>query len=210
MAWVSLHPSHMKILPTKKVPHLKLFDEEILKKTNIPILQFSEKASLPKDINFKTLEKKCLYCTTSKIQLLYGLVASRSFMKVPLKIQSWKMVLQPLPIIDLDPTNMSCILSTLPFLADLAHTYNKPSIAAFDQPFFWNIWLLTSFFLFCRSRHYSDWNNDTKIVTFHRSERNNLQRQHLLKIIASWCQRWLSVGFDYVENGNLMSLKNYA
>ena len=53
MAWVSLHPSHMKILLTKKIPHLKLFDEEILKKTNIPILQFNENASLPKDINFK-------------------------------------------------------------------------------------------------------------------------------------------------------------
>lgn len=57
MAWVSLHPSHMKILPTKKIPHLKLFDEEILKKTNIPILQFNENASLPKDINFKPYRK---------------------------------------------------------------------------------------------------------------------------------------------------------
>ena len=43
----------------------------------------------------------------------------------------------PLPIIDLDPTNMTCILSTLLFLANLGHIYNQPAIVAFDQPLFW-------------------------------------------------------------------------
>ena len=42
-----------------------------------------------------------------------------------------------LPIIDLNPTDMSCILSTLSFLSKLAHQNNRPTIIAFDQPLYW-------------------------------------------------------------------------
>ena len=42
-----------------------------------------------------------------------------------------------LPIIDLDPNNMSCILSTPSFLSNLAHQNNMPTVVAFDQPLYW-------------------------------------------------------------------------
>ena len=38
-----------------------------------------------------------------------------------------------LPIIDLNPTDMSCILPTQSFLSNLAHQNNQPTIIAFDQ-----------------------------------------------------------------------------
>ena len=41
-----------------------------------------------------------------------------------------------LPIIDLDPTDMSCILSTLSFLSNLAKQNNQTTIVAFDQPLY--------------------------------------------------------------------------
>ena len=42
-----------------------------------------------------------------------------------------------LPIIDADPTDMSCILSTITFLSNLAEMNKKPAIITFDQPLFW-------------------------------------------------------------------------
>ena len=42
-----------------------------------------------------------------------------------------------LPIIDLNPSDMTCILSTLTFLSKLAANCNQPSIVTFDQPLYW-------------------------------------------------------------------------
>ena len=55
----------------------------------------------------------------------------------PNEVQIKKDDVIPLPIIDLYPTNITCILSTLSVLANLAHTYSQPAIVAFDQPLFW-------------------------------------------------------------------------
>ena len=42
-----------------------------------------------------------------------------------------------LPIINMDPTNMSCIYSTLHFLCDQARKCNTAPIITFDQPLWW-------------------------------------------------------------------------
>jgi hypothetical protein len=42
-----------------------------------------------------------------------------------------------LPIIDLQPSNMDCILSTLTFLSNLARKNNMTPTITFDQPLFW-------------------------------------------------------------------------
>ena len=42
-----------------------------------------------------------------------------------------------LPIIDLDPGNMSCILSTLTYICDQAKCYCVDPVITFDQPLFW-------------------------------------------------------------------------
>ncbi|XP_069109699.1 uncharacterized protein [Argopecten irradians] len=42
-----------------------------------------------------------------------------------------------LPIIDLDPSDMSCIYSTLQFVSNEAGKYNNTPVLTFDQPLFW-------------------------------------------------------------------------
>lgn len=42
-----------------------------------------------------------------------------------------------LPIIDMNPSDMSCIYSTLNFVSRIAHSLKKPTIITFDQPLFW-------------------------------------------------------------------------
>ena len=116
----------------KEIPRKKVSDKELLTKSHVPIIHFNEKASLLKGIKFKTLQKKAL--TNFHENLLWTLT---HFFKNPTPIWSGTMqllhessnkdqyqkdIILPLPIIDVDPTNMSCILSTLSFLANIAHT----------------------------------------------------------------------------------------
>ena len=42
-----------------------------------------------------------------------------------------------LPIIDMDPTNLSCIHSTLSFIHNHALRYNCTPVVTFDQPIYW-------------------------------------------------------------------------
>lgn len=42
-----------------------------------------------------------------------------------------------LPMIDKDPTDVSCIYSTLMFISEHAHRYNVSPIITFDQPLWW-------------------------------------------------------------------------
>ena len=42
-----------------------------------------------------------------------------------------------LPMIDMNPGDKTCILSTLNYLCKLASKHNMPAIATFDQPLFW-------------------------------------------------------------------------
>ena len=55
---------------------------------------------------------------------------------IPLKIAG-KASITSLPIIDLTPSDMNCIFSTLKFVSNLAYSLGKPTIITFDQPLFW-------------------------------------------------------------------------
>ena len=41
------------------------------------------------------------------------------------------------PMIDIDPTNMTCIYSTLHFIISSARKYGTKAVITFDQPLFW-------------------------------------------------------------------------
>eukprot|EP00745_Piridium_sociabile_P023062 TRINITY_DN35931_c2_g2_i7.p1 TRINITY_DN35931_c2_g2~~TRINITY_DN35931_c2_g2_i7.p1 ORF type:complete len:567 (+),score=112.84 TRINITY_DN35931_c2_g2_i7:122-1822(+) len=47
-----------------------------------------------------------------------------------------------LPMIDMDPTNMSCIYSTLQFVSSLASRYDCTPVLTFDQPLWWKSTLI--------------------------------------------------------------------
>ena len=42
-----------------------------------------------------------------------------------------------LPMIDLNPSDLSCIYSTLKFICKEASRYQKPPVVTFDQPLYW-------------------------------------------------------------------------
>ena len=131
---------------TKEIARRKVLDEEILKKSRIAILEFNQKAILLKGTKFKTLENKCItkfhgvtcgfYRTTSKIQFLYVIgwiqILHESTVKDPIKKDN----IAPLPVIGLNLTNMSCFLTTLSCLANLANTNNQLAVMAFDHLLF--------------------------------------------------------------------------
>ena len=48
----------------------------------------------------------------------------------------------PLPIINLDPTDMTCIYSTLMFIRKHAMAHNVQPVVTFDQPLFWKAWAI--------------------------------------------------------------------
>ena len=49
-----------------------------------------------------------------------------------------------LPIIDMSPSDMTCIFSTLLYLSKIAHDQNVPCIITFHQPLFWKASLIRS------------------------------------------------------------------
>ena len=49
-----------------------------------------------------------------------------------------------LPMIDMNPTDVSCIYSTLMFISEQAHRYNVQPIITFDQPLWWKAFLITA------------------------------------------------------------------
>ena len=132
---------------TIEVPRNTVSDNEMLQISQIEIINYHQRKDLLQGFKFKSLYPPAF--SSSYIDLLWEL--SWHF-KNPLPIWSGTMQLIHenqncnnheknnvtfLPIIDLDPTNMSCILSTLSFLSNLAKQNNQPTIVAFDQPLYW-------------------------------------------------------------------------
>ena len=48
-----------------------------------------------------------------------------------------------LPMIDMNPSDVTCIYSTLMFISEHAHRYNVQPIITFDQPLWWKAFLIT-------------------------------------------------------------------
>jgi hypothetical protein len=49
-----------------------------------------------------------------------------------------------LPIIDLNPSDLNCIFSTLMFVSKEASRHNRTTIITFDQPLYWKAVMMTS------------------------------------------------------------------
>ena len=137
------------VFTEKRMCRRVVADEEILQKSKVPVLNYREKKHLLKKLTFNDPPKISL--SHNKLDVLWKVAWCG---KNP--ILDWNGCMQlihenqittteipsidtivNLPIIDMDPSNMTCILSTLKFLTDLAHKYSLPSIITFDQPLFW-------------------------------------------------------------------------
>ncbi|KAK6176042.1 hypothetical protein SNE40_014404 [Patella caerulea] len=46
-------------------------------------------------------------------------------------------------MIDLNPSDMSCVYSTLKFVSKVAHDHNRTPVITFDQPLYWKALMIT-------------------------------------------------------------------
>ena len=128
----------IKPILRKDVPNKDLISEG-----TVNIFNYREKKHILKNIAFQPLPP--ILPTSNNLDLLWKL---SWYFKNPLpnwngcmqlmyddkKTKYYKDKIVFLPIIDSDPTDMSCILSTITFLSNLAEMHKKPAIITFDQP----------------------------------------------------------------------------
>ena len=141
MGMIAIVSNGTFVLPT--LHRRKVTDKEILAKSRVPIVNYYEKSELLKNIKFKPIDEKL---TVGNLHEYYMWVLTFYF-KNPAPIWSGFMQLlfersnkkeyskdeiMNLPMIDLDPTDMSCILSTITFFANLARKNNQDAIITFD------------------------------------------------------------------------------
>ena len=130
------------MMERKKVPNSEI---NSLAKINISI--YSEKNSIS-SLKFKLLGNSANIILNSEDFLWQ----QSSFLKDP--IPRWSGTMQLihnnersdtkcktsvifLPIIDLSPSDMNCIYSTLKFISEIACKVKNPTVISFDQPLFW-------------------------------------------------------------------------
>lgn len=133
-------------LPSKSIPRVKVSAEDIKQVGRINIKYFQSQHTGKSVTTYKELAAMEVSDPTDQIDLLWD---------VSLMLESrrpaWSGMMQSfhkgahhgissilfLPIIDLDPGNMSCILSTLTYISDQAKRYGVDPVITFDQPLFW-------------------------------------------------------------------------
>ena len=135
------------IFTTKKVKRDIISDKEILNISSVDIIPYKEK-SVDVQMVFKPIRLQEVI-NVNNVDLLWKL--SWNFNKpVPLWSGYMQLIYNThsnneykkdyivfLPIIDLNPSDMTCKNSTLNFLAKLARNNAQPSIVTFDQPLYW-------------------------------------------------------------------------
>ena len=136
----------MVLFASRHVPRLNVLDKDLLEKSHVPILTYRDKKYLLKNIKFTPL--KNIHSKTSFVDLLW----KNSYYfnhPIPFWSGSMQMIHEKqtkekynkdnitfLPIIDLNPTDMNCILSTSTYLSNLAYKHNQSTIVTFDQPLY--------------------------------------------------------------------------
>ena len=131
----------------RKIPRISVTNEDILAVGSIDIKHFSSPCSGMNSLVYKKLVEP-MHCDPigSGLDALWD---------ISLHLQtprpSWSGMMQTvykgdhpgpasvifLPMIDLDPGNMSCIYSTMSFICEHAKRYNMVPMITFDQPLWW-------------------------------------------------------------------------
>ena len=124
------------VIKGKGIPIIQYIAPEIsgLSKINFkPLLQLQQPYVLPFGTSLDLLWHLSIFFSKSSRPNWSGYMSNASAGSYP-----GKSTISILPIIDLDPTNLSCIFSTLRFIEEQANIINIPTpVVTFDQP----LWL---------------------------------------------------------------------
>ena len=130
----------------KPIPRVSVTTDDIIKVGRINIKTFKSQHTGRSPLTYKELRAMEVHDPTYHVDLLWEM----SFVVRP-KRPAWSGMMQAihqgsypgkssvqfLPMIDLDPTDMSCIFSTLTYVCEQAKCYSVTPVVTFDQPLWW-------------------------------------------------------------------------
>ena len=132
---------------TKVIPRREVTSTEIAQTGRIPILPYNGHCEDTQNLVYKDLENLKVKDQTANLDLLWKLTLpllrsprpgwSGTMQNVCLGAHPGKASIVFLPMIDVDPGDLTCINSTLTFIADHASRYGVTPIVTFDQPLWW-------------------------------------------------------------------------
>ena len=144
--------------PEQLIQRRDVTDEEIISKSTVPVITYHSQKKMLKNTLFVELPE--FTPTHNKMDVLWmmswhvknPIVDWNGCMRLIYSEQIKQHNTAPppndtfvnLPIIGMDPSDMTCILSTITFLTNLAHKYKLPSIITFDQPLYWKSMQITT------------------------------------------------------------------
>ena len=120
--------------------------DDIVKLGRINIRTFKSQHTARNPLTYKDLQAMEVHDPTHHIDLLWEVALvlrpkrpawSGMMQGVHQGEYPGKSSVQFLPMIDMDPTDMSCIYSTLTFVCKQAKAYNVTPVITSDQPFWW-------------------------------------------------------------------------
>jgi hypothetical protein len=133
-------------LSCKLIPRINVTSEDIKQVGKICIRNFESQHTRNFPLTFKELTVMEQTDPTADIDILWDFSL---FLRS--RRQSWSGMMQTvhqgvypgkssvifLPMIDLEPSNMTCIFSTLTYVCEQANRYHVAPVITFDQPLFW-------------------------------------------------------------------------
>ena len=135
----------------KAIPRISVASDEIERIGQINIMNFRSQETADLPLTFKQLTAVEKADTTAGVDLLWDVSLALQSRR-PLWfgfMQSYHQGAHPgrssvvfLPMIDLDPGNMSCIFSTLHYICAQAKSFSVTPVITFDQPLFWKALLI--------------------------------------------------------------------
>ena len=151
MGMIAAITPKMKIHPL--VHRHNVDDNDIKKIASVDIREYRQMRGMFRDISFCELPAPT--ATISRLNLLWQVSSAErsgpSWSGTMQAIHGGSSTAHPgmasimfLPIIDMSPSDMNCIFSTLLYLSKIAHDQNVQCIITFDQPLFWKASLIIS------------------------------------------------------------------
>ena len=132
---------------TKAIPRREVRSTQIAQTGRIPILHYNGPREDPQKLVYRDLENLKVKDRTANLDLLWKLTLpllrsprpgwSGTMQNVCLGAHPGKSSIVFLPMIDMDPGDLTCINSTLTFIAEQASRYGVTPIVTFDQPLWW-------------------------------------------------------------------------
>ena len=130
----------------KPVPRVSVTTDDIIKVGRINIKTFKSHHTGRSPLTYKELQAMEVHDPTYHVDLLWEIALvlrpkrpawSGLMQAVHQGNYPGKSSVQFLPMIDWDPTDMSCIFSTLSYVCEQARAYNVTPVITFDQPLWW-------------------------------------------------------------------------